>query len=283
MAGPVVHTYRAAESGLLVNSYLVEGQSGVVVVDTNLLVSDVQALLARLGALKKPLRAILVTHAHPDHFNGILALVRDKEVPVYATAGVGRVIKEIADAKRAQWSPVYGAEWPAETYYPNSLLADGAQVQLDELSFTVRELGPAESHADSYFQLSADGSRPVAFIGDLAFHGTHPYTADGHSAAWLAALDVLAGELASVGMLYPGHGDPAGPDVFAGQRRYLLYYREVIRRLSGGEPRLSEAAKAELSATLQAFLPDAPLTWMIELGADAVAAELAARTATGGS
>jgi glyoxylase-like metal-dependent hydrolase (beta-lactamase superfamily II) len=123
----------------------------------------------------------------------------------------------------------------------------------------------------------------VAFIGDLAFHGTHPYTADGHSAAWLAALDVLAGELASVRMLYPGHGDPAGPDVFADQRRYLLYYREVIRRLSGGEPQLSEAAKAELSAALQAFLPDAPLTWMIELGADAVAAELAARTATGGS
>ena len=41
MAGPVVHTYRAAESGLYVNSYLVEGESGVVVVDTNLLVSDI--------------------------------------------------------------------------------------------------------------------------------------------------------------------------------------------------------------------------------------------------
>jgi hypothetical protein len=27
---------------------------------------------------------------------------------------------------------------------------------------------------------------------------------------------------------------------------------------------------------MRAFLPDAPLTWMIELGADAVAAELAA-------
>ena len=55
MAGPVVHTYRAAESGLYVNSYLVEGESGVVVVDTNLLVSDIEALRARLRALKKPL------------------------------------------------------------------------------------------------------------------------------------------------------------------------------------------------------------------------------------
>ena len=62
-------------------------------------------------------RAGRVTHAHPDHFNGILGLVQDKEVPVYATAGVGRVIEEIADAKRAQWSPVYGTESQAETYY----------------------------------------------------------------------------------------------------------------------------------------------------------------------
>ena len=62
------------------------------------------------------------------------------------------------------------------------------------------------------------------------------------------------------------------------------HYRELIRRLSGGEPQLSEAAKSELSTALQAFLPDAPLTWMIELGADAVAAELAAvRPATNGS
>jgi glyoxylase-like metal-dependent hydrolase (beta-lactamase superfamily II) len=277
MTGPVVHTYRAAESGLYVNSYLVEGESGVVVVDTNLLVSDIEALRARLRALKKPLLAILVTHAHPDHFNGVLGLVRDKEVPVYATAGVGRAIEEVADAKRAQWSPVYGAEWPAETYYPNSLLADGEQVRFGELSFTVHEVGPAESHADSYLVLAADGSATIAFTGDLAFHRTHSYTADGHTGAWLAALDVLDGGLAGIGALYPGHGDPAGPGLLADQRRYLLYYRELIRRLSEGEPQLSVAAKSELTAALQAFLPDAPLTWMIELGADAVAAELAAQ------
>jgi glyoxylase-like metal-dependent hydrolase (beta-lactamase superfamily II) len=278
MAGPVIHTYRAAETGLLVNSYLVEGESGVVV-DTNLLVSDIEALRARLKALKKPLRAIFVTHAHPDHFNGIAALVKDGEVPVYAAASVARVITEIADAKRAQWSPVYGEEWPTETYYPNSLLADREQVQVDELAFAVRELGPAESHADSYLTLTADNGRPVAFTGDLAFHGTHPYTADGHTAAWLAALNVLTGELARITALYPGHGDPAGPGMLADQRRYLLYYREVVARLSGGKPELAEHAKAELDTAMQAFLPTAPLTWMIGLGADAVAAELAGGTA----
>jgi glyoxylase-like metal-dependent hydrolase (beta-lactamase superfamily II) len=276
MSVPVVHTYRAAEPGLCVNSYLVEGESSVVVIDTNLLASDIDALRARLKALKKPLAAIFVTHAHPDHYNGVHALVRDAEVPVYAAGTVGRVIADIDDAKRAQWSPVYGKEWPTETYYPNSLLTDREQVKLDEFVFTVRELGPGESHADSYFVLTADGSAPVAFTGDVAFSGTHAFTADGHSGAWLAMLDVLAGELADVRALYPGHGNLAGPGLLAEQRRYLLYYREVIRRLADGQPQLSEAARSDLDAAMQAFLPGAPLTWMIGLGADAVAAELAA-------
>jgi glyoxylase-like metal-dependent hydrolase (beta-lactamase superfamily II) len=208
--------------------------------------------------------------------NGVLGLVRDKEVPVYATVGVGRVIEQIAQAKREQWSPTYGSEWPSETYYPNSLLADGAEVRLEELKLTVRELGPAESHADSYVVASTDGAHPIAFTGDLMFHGMHPYTADGHSSAWLAALDVVAEEFADVATLYPGHGEPAGLDMLAEQRRYLLFYREVVGRLSGGEPQLSEAAKAELDMIMRSFLPDAPLTWMIGLGADAVAGELAA-------
>jgi 3-oxoacyl-[acyl-carrier protein] reductase len=41
VADPTIHTYRAAEVGLRVNSYLVETESGVLAVDTNLLLSDI--------------------------------------------------------------------------------------------------------------------------------------------------------------------------------------------------------------------------------------------------
>jgi glyoxylase-like metal-dependent hydrolase (beta-lactamase superfamily II) len=257
-----IHTYTAAEAGLFVNSYLLETPTGVVVIDTNLLVADIEALQARLRALRKPLLGIFITHAHPDHFNGVAALIRDREVPVYATANVAKVIREIADAKRAQWGPVYGDQWPADTYYPNTELADGQTLELDGVTVQTRDLGEGESHADSYFV----ADQRVAFIGDLAFHGTHPYTADGHTTAWLNTLDTLEGELKGLRLL-PGHGQPADVDLLTEQRRYLMHYQEVVRRLAPDK-------KDELTTTMCRFLPDAPLSWMIGLGADAVAAEL---------
>src|SRR6266545_5067586 len=96
MADFTIHTYTAAEQGLFVNSYLVETPVGVVLVDANLLVSDARALVARLVALRKPLLAAFVTHAHPDHFNGLPFVVGD-DVPVYATAEVADTIARTAE------------------------------------------------------------------------------------------------------------------------------------------------------------------------------------------
>nr|BFE82884.1 hypothetical protein GCM10020093_054850 [Planobispora longispora] len=90
----------------------------MILVDANLLVSDARALAARLSALRKPLLAAFVTHAHPDHFNG-LPYVAGDDVPVYATAAVAETIAEIAVPKREQWRPLYGDEWPDRHRVPD--------------------------------------------------------------------------------------------------------------------------------------------------------------------
>ncbi|GIF51351.1 glyoxylase-like metal-dependent hydrolase (beta-lactamase superfamily II) [Asanoa ferruginea] len=262
-----IHTYSAAESGLLVNSYLVETADGVVLVDANLLLSDIRALAARIAALHKPLLGAFVTHAHPDHFNGLPMLTGDK-VPVYAATDVADTIARIADSKREQWQPVYGDEWPDHHRVPDQRLSTGDVVELGGLRFTLHSVGAAESHADSYLTLDNH-----AFIGDLAFHGTHPYTADGHTGDWLTALDTLTGALDGA-TLYPGHGAPGDVGMLADQRRYLMMYRETVGRIAAGAPTLTDEQRDQLTGVMTRFLPDAPLTWMIGLGADAVAAEL---------
>ncbi|MFF2553466.1 MBL fold metallo-hydrolase [Nocardia sp. NPDC058058] len=268
-----VHTFTAGENGIFVNGYLVETAEAIVLIDSTLLVSDAQALKEKIAAIGKPVAAAFVTHPHPDHFNG-LPYVVSAETPVYSTAAVAKVIADSADAKRAQWGPTYGAEWPDRYRVPETLVESGSTVEIGGVRVTVHEVGPAESHSDSWI-LVESGDQRVAFIGDLAFCGVHSYMTDGHSTEWLAALERLSTELGGL-TLYPGHGPAGDIGILAEQRKYLVTYREAVERLRDGADSLTDAQKDELSSRMAEFAPDAGLGWLIPLGADPVAGELAA-------
>ena len=269
---PTVHTYRSGETGLFVNSYLVEGSDGVVAIDAPLLLSDGRAFRARLEALHKPLLGVLVTHPHPDHYNTITDLLAGEQVPVIALPEVAREIRDKDAAKRAQWSPMFGDEWPQSATFPNREVEDEESVDLGDLRFTAWDFGPAESESETVWLL---GDGDVAFVGDLAFNATHAYLADGHTEAWLRAIDRAEDALGGVGTLYVGHGAPAVPAVLAEQRRYLLMVRQVVRGVAGGRAELSEDEANEVARAMERYLPGAPLGWLVSAGAAGVAAELA--------
>jgi glyoxylase-like metal-dependent hydrolase (beta-lactamase superfamily II) len=273
---PIVHTYRSGESGLFVNSYLVEGAEGVVAVDAPLLLSDGRAFRARLEALNKPLLGVLVTHPHPDHYNTIGDLLAGDEVPVIAHRDVDREIRAKDEAKRAQWRPMFGDEWPASATFPTGTVSDEESVALGDLRFTAWDFGACESESETVWLL--DGG-DIAFVGDLAFNGTHAYLADAHTDAWLDAIDRVEEALAGVRRLYVGHGAPAVPAVLADQRRYLLMAREVIARVADGRAQLNEEEANRVTSLMERYLPSAPLSWLVGAGASAVAAELAQEAA----
>lgn len=161
-----------------VNAYLVETDTSVIVVDATLGVSDGKTLRSRVEALRKPLAAIIITHAHPDHYGGVSALLGEADVPVYAAAGVNDVIRRDDAAKEQILRPMFGDEWPATRRFPSRIVQGGERVTIADAVFSVTDLGPGESPHDSLWRLESDGSRE-AFVGDLVYSHMHAFLADG--------------------------------------------------------------------------------------------------------
>jgi glyoxylase-like metal-dependent hydrolase (beta-lactamase superfamily II) len=268
---PKIEQVASPGDGIFANAYLVETADGVVAIDATLRVSDARALQQRIAATGKPLLGVLLTHGHPDHYNGAAILIEGRDIPVVATAAVDAVIRKHDAAKEQQWKPMFGAEWPERRAFPTKLVADGEAVRLGGLVFRPHDVGAAESHADTYWTI--DGVPTVAFVGDLVFPGMHSYISDGHTAAWLGVLARLERTLPTGTTLYPGHGTPTDVAAIAAQRRYLETLRAEVKRLG---PKLDDAARAALVAAMKRHLPASQLEFLLALGADAVAAEVAA-------
>jgi glyoxylase-like metal-dependent hydrolase (beta-lactamase superfamily II) len=101
---PEVHVFQSGEAGLFANAYLVETANHLVAVDSTLLESTSKALRQKVVELGKPLHAVLLTHGHPDHYNGVTNLVNGETVDVIATEGVDLVIRKYDAAKAEQWA-----------------------------------------------------------------------------------------------------------------------------------------------------------------------------------
>jgi glyoxylase-like metal-dependent hydrolase (beta-lactamase superfamily II) len=263
-----VRVHRHVAESMPVNAYLVETPSGVVGVDATLTISDARALRRRADDLGKPLRAVLITHAHPDHYGGTVEVVGEADIPVVAAKGVDEVIRRDDEIKEQIIRPMFGDEWPRERRFPNQTMNDGESISFDGVPFTLMDLGPGESPHDSVWLVGDE--RRVAFAGDTAYQQMHCYLADGYWESWLANIRRLRVELPRDAELHFGHGDPT-PAPFDWQERYITVFVEAIQEADWSDP---DAAKGQVVGRMADYLPDGELRFLMELSVEPVAAML---------
>ncbi|WP_052732730.1 MBL fold metallo-hydrolase [Hymenobacter terrenus] len=271
---PPIQCYTSRPEAFFVNSYLVETTAGIVVIDTQFLLSEAQGLRAQLRATGRPLAAIFVTHPHPDHFNGVGVLLEDgPSVPVYATQATADGIAAVEATKRAYWTPIHGADYPTRTTLPTHILHPGETVTVGGLDFVVEEWGEGETSNMMTVYLPASGT---LFAGDLAYHQVHPWLAESHSQAWLTQLARAQQHYQHAHAVYVGHGQPGTPTMLAEQADYIVFFKGLVEQhLSAFDNApLPEAARASIRQEVLRRYPDLPLAGLIELNINGIVAEL---------
>ncbi len=260
---PKIHRYEARVSDFFVNAYLVETENAVVAIDAALANSDAQAIRRTIDKdIRKPLHSVLLTHGHPDHYTGLAELTRGLDVPIYATKGSIEFARE-EDARKAEVAVLlFGAEFPKQRQFPNSVVKSGDVVRCDGLTFEVRDYGPGESDDDALW-VTRVGGVDHAFIGDIAYNNMHCFFRDLHAREWLGSLDRLRKEFDHTARLYPGHGEACGVEIVHWNRGYILTFLDALKALLHGRDRLEPAEKDVLVAKMQTYLPNQKLLFLL--------------------
>jgi hydroxyacylglutathione hydrolase len=186
------------------NAYLVRcnGSGPAVVIDPG---GEAPMMAEALEG--QTLEAILLTHAHLDHIEGVAELKRRTGAPIY----LHPADRPLYDRVTAQ-AAAFGVEIE-EPPPPDRELADNQQIRLGECSFEVRHVpGHSPGHVLFYVAEAA-----AAFVGDIVFAGSIGRTdlPGGDYGQLLRGIRERVLSLPDDTRLYPGHG----PDTNVGHER----------------------------------------------------------------
>lgn len=162
--------------------------------------AGVPELIARLDQQQLTLAAILLTHAHLDHIEGVAKLVRKTEAPVYLHDG-DRQFYENAAMQAVQFGLRVDPMPPVD-----NVLVHGQRLSFGQLKFEVRHV---PGHAPGHVLLYNDQER-IAFVGDVVFSGSIGRTdlPGGNYQVLMRSIRQQVLTLPAATRLYAGHGPP---------------------------------------------------------------------------
>jgi len=262
----MVHRFQA--NLFPVNAYLIESATEVVAIDATLGMSDGRRLRERIDQTRKPLAGVIVTHAHPDHYGAVTALVSGLDVPVYSVGGVAEAIRTDDPDKERLLRPMFGDEWARTRTFPTERIPNGERVTIGNVTLRVIDVGPGESPHDSWWVLESEG-RPRVFVGDLVYNRMHAYLADGFSTAWLDNLNRAKRELPPDSELMVGHGHPIpGLGMLDWQTGYIEAFLEAVQSGIRKDSLNGDALVEAVTRRMTRYLPSEDLEFLMRLSVE---------------
>lgn len=281
MTAPKIHVHTSSPDAFFVNSFIVEGDRSLVLVDTQFVLSQANALVAKLAALNKPLAAIFITHPHPDHYNGLATVLASYPgTSVFASAATIAGIRETAEPKRAYWTPIVGADYPQSFVVPDQSIVDGEKISVDAIDLQLFDLGPAECSDNTMIALP---QIDAVIVSDLVYNRVHPWLAEGRSQNWLTALEGARRRFGGATTLYAGHGPSGDAGIIDEQASYITTIQGLVQHMIKSDGALTESSKSRLREEIGKLYPGWPLDMIIDMNVTGVADEFVLRPLGNGS
>ncbi len=207
------------------NAGFVLTKEGVVVIDalgTPALGNAFLRAIKKITAL--PIKRVIVTHYHADHFYGLQAF-KDAGAEIWAQRAGRDYLESDEAGNRLKQRSLDLFPWVDEN---TKLIPADRWLDKDEsftlggTRFEIVHLGPAHSPEDIVIVVHGD---QIVFSGDILFTGRIPFVGEADSKRWLQTFSRL--EALKPRLMVPGHGkvsnDPAQD--FKLTRDYLTYLR----------------------------------------------------------
>ncbi len=219
----------AANKGFMSNAGFVVTKDGVVAFDALATPVLGQAMIDAIRRVtKQPIRRVIVSHYHADHFYGLQAFkAAGAEVWAHEQGKIALnsdALTERLAQRRVALAPWVNAQTrlvPADRWL--SFGKDKViRFELGGVKFRILDAAGTHSAEDLLLEVVDD---KVLFAGDLYATGRLPFVGDADSRAWLKELDRMLALKPAI--VVPGHGAASSNTAHDMQltREYLLYLR----------------------------------------------------------
>jgi len=221
---------RTSVTSMHANIVLAKGEKEAVLIDVPFSRADAYRVVAEILDSGKTLKAVIITHDHPDHFFGLDVLADAfPDAKLLAAPIVVKDMTRSVPIKFARWSAQLGSNAPHRPVVPAAL--EGESYDLEGHKLTIS--GPMQGdHVRS--TIVWDDETKTLIAGDVVYNGMYvwlgEHTPDRYQ-DWIKVLDDLAAKKPL--RVIPGHTRPGvddGVNAIAWTRDYIANFIALSKK-----------------------------------------------------